>query len=43
MLLFLDLKKHPFFSDIDWFNIHEMTPRFVPSPEDDTDTSYFDG
>jgi len=39
----LEMKKFGFFSSIDWENIHQVVPPFVPCPEGDTDTSYFDG
>jgi hypothetical protein len=39
----IELKGHPLFSKIDWHNVHDVVPKFIPSPEDDEDTSYFDG
>mmetsp|Transcript_1011 Transcript_1011/g.1151 ORF Transcript_1011/g.1151 Transcript_1011/m.1151 type:complete len:568 (+) Transcript_1011:246-1949(+) len=37
-----NLKKHPFFKGLDWNNLFEHTPPFVPNLEGDTDTSYFE-
>ena len=31
----------PFFSDVDWDNLLEIEPLFVPQPDDDMDTTYF--
>ena len=38
-----DLKSHPFFANINWGDLWDQTPPFVPRPVDTTDTSYFDG
>jgi len=38
-----ELRLHPLFADINWDNIHSMPAPFVPNPDDDSDTSYFDG
>ena len=38
-----NVKSHNFFSEIDWINLRNMEPPFVPSPENQFDTSYFDG
>ena len=38
-----ELKVHPMFADIDFDNIHNLPAPFVPNPDNDTDTSYFDG
>lgn len=38
-----ELKAHPFFQDVDWENIRNQEAPFIPSPNDNTDTSYFDG
>ncbi|CAG8563126.1 13629_t:CDS:10 [Dentiscutata erythropus] len=37
-----EIKAHPFFNGIDWENIREQTAPFVPNPEDEQDTSYFE-
>jgi len=37
-----DIKKHPFFANIQWENLWTQTPPFVPNLDDLTDTSYFD-
>lgn len=39
----VDLKIHGFFTGFDWNNMNSMVPPFVPCPENDSDTSYFDG
>ena len=31
------------FAAYDWDKVHEMEPPFVPQPENDTDTCYFEG
>ncbi|KAI9012776.1 kinase-like domain-containing protein [Gaertneriomyces semiglobifer] len=36
------LKAHPFFAEVDWERVREQPAAFVPSPETQTDTSYFD-
>ncbi|XP_037693827.1 serine/threonine-protein kinase greatwall isoform X2 [Choloepus didactylus] len=36
------LKHHPLFSDVDWENLQHQTMPFIPQPDDETDTSYFD-
>jgi len=36
------IKKHPFFSGIDWENLREMPPPFIPNIQGDVDTSCFD-
>lgn len=38
-----ELKAHPFFRGVDWENIRSQEAPFIPSPNDNTDTSYFDG
>ncbi|KAF8986345.1 hypothetical protein BGZ52_009062 [Haplosporangium bisporale] len=38
-----ELKAHPFFQGVDWENIRNQEAPFIPSPNDNTDTSYFDG
>ncbi|KAF9416736.1 hypothetical protein BGZ94_010149 [Podila epigama] len=37
-----ELKAHPFFQGVDWENIRSQEAPFIPSPNDNTDTSYFD-
>ena len=36
-----EIKKHPFFSQINWIELHNSTPPFVPQLEDEYDTSCF--
>ena len=38
-----ELKEHIFFENIDWDNMLGMEMPFVPEPENDTDTGYFEG
>ncbi|KAF9580689.1 hypothetical protein BGW38_002566, partial [Lunasporangiospora selenospora] len=37
-----ELKAHPFFKGVDWENIRNQEAPFIPSPNDNMDTSYFD-
>ncbi|XP_060048325.1 serine/threonine-protein kinase greatwall isoform X4 [Erinaceus europaeus] len=37
-----ELKHHPLFSDVDWDNLQHQTMPFIPQPDDETDTSYFE-
>ncbi|XP_059380298.1 serine/threonine-protein kinase greatwall [Carassius carassius] len=37
-----ELKDHPFFEGVDWENLHHLTMPFIPQPDDETDTSYFE-
>lgn len=37
-----EIRKHPWFADIDWDTINEAEPSFVPAPENPEDTEYFD-
>ncbi|XP_072307199.1 serine/threonine-protein kinase greatwall isoform X2 [Eucyclogobius newberryi] len=37
-----ELKTHPLFEDMDWDNLQNQPMPFIPQPEDETDTSYFD-
>src|SRR5690554_2363258 len=37
------LKAHPFFRGVDWENIRNQEAPFIPCPNDNMDTSYFDG
>ena len=36
-----EIKKHPFFGDIDWNNVHKMKAPFIPLLENEYDTKYF--
>ncbi|XP_058621933.1 serine/threonine-protein kinase greatwall isoform X1 [Onychostoma macrolepis] len=37
-----ELKDHPFLEGVDWENLHHQTMPFIPQPDDETDTSYFE-
>ena len=37
-----EIKKHPFFKDLDWDNIRNEKPPFVPEIVDEFDTKYFE-
>ncbi|KAG0219966.1 hypothetical protein BGX31_011114 [Mortierella sp. GBA43] len=37
-----ELKAHPFFRGVDWENIRNQEAPFIPAPNDNMDTSYFD-
>ncbi|XP_057179018.1 serine/threonine-protein kinase greatwall isoform X2 [Triplophysa rosa] len=37
-----ELKDHAFFEGMDWENLHTQNMPFIPQPEDETDTSYFE-
>ncbi|XP_031795682.1 serine/threonine-protein kinase greatwall isoform X3 [Sarcophilus harrisii] len=37
-----ELKQHPLFKDVDWENLPNQTMPFIPQPDDETDTSYFE-
>ncbi|XP_040921385.1 serine/threonine-protein kinase greatwall isoform X2 [Toxotes jaculatrix] len=37
-----ELKCHPLFDGLDWDNLQNQSMPFVPQPEDETDTSYFE-
>ncbi|XP_034562537.1 serine/threonine-protein kinase greatwall [Notolabrus celidotus] len=37
-----ELKCHPLFEGLDWDNLQNHPMPFIPQPEDETDTSYFD-
>uniref|UniRef100_A0A8C5TEK9 Serine/threonine-protein kinase greatwall n=1 Tax=Malurus cyaneus samueli TaxID=2593467 RepID=A0A8C5TEK9_9PASS len=37
-----ELKHHPLFHGVDWDNLQNQTMPFIPQPDDETDTSYFD-
>ncbi|KAI8851845.1 kinase-like domain-containing protein, partial [Chytridium lagenaria] len=36
------IKKHEFFRGVDWDNMREQPAPFIPTPSDNTDTSYFE-
>jgi len=36
------LQKHPLTREVDWVNILDQNPPFVPNPDNATDTTYFD-
>ncbi|KAF6720530.1 Serine/threonine-protein kinase greatwall [Oryzias melastigma] len=37
-----DLETHPLFAGLDWANLQNQEMPFIPQPEDETDTSYFE-
>ncbi|XP_069504216.1 serine/threonine-protein kinase greatwall [Ambystoma mexicanum] len=37
-----ELKSHPLFDGLDWNNLQNQTMPFIPQPDDETDTTYFD-
>ncbi|XP_049633721.1 serine/threonine-protein kinase greatwall isoform X4 [Suncus etruscus] len=37
-----ELRSHPLFSDVDWENLQHQPMPFIPQPDDETDTSYFE-
>ncbi|XP_044031510.1 serine/threonine-protein kinase greatwall isoform X2 [Siniperca chuatsi] len=37
-----ELKCHPLFDGLDWDNLQNQPMTFIPQPEDETDTSYFE-
>ena len=37
-----EVRKHPWFADIDWNTLNEAEASFVPAPENIEDTEYFD-
>ena len=37
-----EIKNHPFFVNIDWNNLLEMTPPYIPDIRSDIDTKNFD-
>ncbi|XP_067326441.1 serine/threonine-protein kinase greatwall isoform X1 [Anolis sagrei] len=39
---FKELKRHPFFHGVDWENLHNQPMPFIPQPNDETDTTYFE-
>lgn len=42
-IIFSELKTWPLFSNIEWENILQMKAPFVPVPDSQTDTTYFEG
>lgn len=42
-IIFTELKTWPLFSNIEWENILQMKAPFVPVPDSQTDTTYFEG
>ncbi|CAF4465288.1 unnamed protein product [Rotaria socialis] len=38
-----DLKKEVFFNGVDWENLMNIQPPFIPAPDNDSDTFYFEG
>jgi serine/threonine-protein kinase greatwall len=40
---YLDLKKEPFFNTTDWDNLANTPAPFIPAPDNDSDTFYFEG
>ncbi|KAI8910966.1 serine/threonine protein kinase 15 [Gorgonomyces haynaldii] len=36
-----EVRSHPFFEQVNWENIRQQTPYFIPKPVDANDTSYF--
>lgn len=37
-----DVQQMLFFKDIDWLNMESIEPPFIPTPDDPTDTGYFE-
>ncbi|KAM8802142.1 serine/threonine-protein kinase greatwall [Rhynchonycteris naso] len=37
-----ELKHHPLFTDVDWENLQHQAMPFIPRPDGETDTSYFE-
>ncbi|XP_078136282.1 serine/threonine-protein kinase greatwall isoform X2 [Sander vitreus] len=37
-----ELRRHPLFEGLDWDNLQNQPMPFIPQPENETDTSYFD-
>jgi hypothetical protein len=40
---YLDLKKESFFNTINWDNLVNTPAPFIPIPDNDSDTFYFEG
>ncbi|XP_033752369.1 serine/threonine-protein kinase greatwall-like [Pecten maximus] len=36
-----DVKAMPLFAELDWNNLLDITPAFIPQPDDEEDTTYF--
>lgn len=36
-----EVREMIYFKDVDWEKLREVTPPFVPAPDDPTDTGYF--
>lgn len=43
IIMDLDLKKEAFFNTIDWENLPNIPAPFIPVPDNDSDTFYFEG
>ncbi len=39
---FEEIKRFPYFADIDWVHVRERSPPFIPQLDDDEDAGYFD-
>ncbi|XP_069134056.1 serine/threonine-protein kinase greatwall-like [Argopecten irradians] len=37
-----EVKEMPLFADLDWNNLLDITPAFIPQPDDEEDTIYFE-
>lgn len=37
------VKIHVYFNQVDWSSVRDQSAPFTPAPQDQTDTSYFDG
>ncbi|BAP70302.1 serine/threonine-protein kinase RIM15 [Kluyveromyces marxianus] len=37
-----EIKKHPYFKDVDWEHVYEEQPSFIPQVDNPEDTDYFD-
>ncbi|KAM5235105.1 serine/threonine-protein kinase greatwall isoform 2-T2 [Ctenodactylus gundi] len=37
-----ELRHHPLFREVDWENLQHQTMPFIPQPDNETDTSYFE-
>ena len=43
VVYFTELKTVKLMKDLDWDKLLTTTPYFVPNPDNDTDTTYFEG
>ena len=43
LFLFSVVKKMDYFKGLDWNHLLDLEPPFVPQPDDETDTTYFEG